>query len=361
MNRIAEIRDILTGANCNPPAEDLDAILLTGPINRRWATGYHTSDGALVITKGESVFITDSRYIEGARARVQDAEVVQIGTRQTYPELVGQILTRNKVRRLGFEERVMTQGVYQTYQEKVSAELYPASTRLDVLRASKTAAEYAIMRRAQEITDQTFTQILELITPEITERALAAEIVYHLMKNGAQRPSFDPIVVSGERSSMPHGVPGDHKLQGFVTMDFGAVVDGYCADMTRTVAVGPVTDEMQKVYDTVLQAQETAIAAARAGIIGKDLDRIARDVITAAGYGDYFGHGLGHTIGLEVHESYRAAPIEERPLPVGAIVTIEPGIYLPGEFGVRIEDMLYLTEAGSENLTKSRKDLIRIS
>ena len=354
MNRIPELKTALA-------TRDLDAILLTGPIGRRWATGYPTSDGALVITGDESVFITDSRYIEGARARIQDAQVLQIGTRQTYPDLIAEILTRNKVRRLGFEERVMTQGAYLTYQEKLSSvELHPASALLDELRASKTAAEYALMRRAQEITDQTFREILELITPEMTERALVAEIIYRLLKNGAQRTSFDPIVVSGPRSSMPHGVPGDHKLHGFVTMDFGAVYQGYCADMTRTIAIGPVTDEMQEVYDTVLRAQEAGIDAARAGIIGRDLDQVARDVIQGAGYGDCFGHGLGHSIGLEVHEAYRAAPIEERPLPKGAVITIEPGIYLPGEFGVRIEDMLYLTDTGSENMTKSPKALIRI-
>ena len=351
MNRVPELAAALR-------AHDLDAILLTSPINRRWAAGFPSSAGALVVTMGEGVFITDSRYTEAARAAIEGLTIVQIEGGQPYAACIGEVLARNQVRRLGFEEHWMTVGAYTAYQKKLTTELVPASAVLDDLRASKTPAEYALMRRAQEITDRTFAEILPLITPAHTERALAAEIVYRLMKHGAERPAFDPIVVSGPRSSMPHGTPGDHRLTGFVTMDFGAVYEGYTADMTRTVCVGAPTEEMRRVYEIVLEAQAAGIAEARAGVPGREIDRAARDVITAAGYGDYFGHGFGHSLGLEVHESFRAAPTEERVLPQGAVLSAEPGIYLPGKFGVRIEDTLYLTEAGCEILTKTPKNFI---
>jgi len=337
---------------------ELDALLLTGPINRRWATGFKSSAGALVVTREESYFIIDGRYIESARAAIQGVQVVQISIGQKYPDLIRELLSRHGAGRLGFEEQVMTQGTFTTYQGKLDWELTPAQKLMDTLRASKSASELELMGRAQAITDQTFAEILPVITSDMTERELAAEIIYRLLKNGADKPSFDPIVVSGPRSSLPHGSPGNHALSGFVTMDFGAMFDGYCADMTRTVAMGTVTDEMRRVYDTVLQAQLAGIAAARAGIPGKEIDAAARQVITAAGYGAYFDHGFGHGIGLEVHEGINASPTEDRILPAGAMISAEPGIYLPGQFGVRIEDILYLTESGAENLTKSSKDLI---
>jgi len=351
MNRIQKI------VTCFP-AYQIDALLLTGTVNRQWATGFASSAGALVITKEESVFITDSRYIEVAKARIEGARVMEIGVGKSYVDMIDGILRQHGVQSLGFEEETMTQGAYAAYQKKIDAKLVPASELVDALRWVKSPEEVAYIQKAQDITDQTFAQVLRLITPEMTERELAAEIVYHLLKNGSERNAFNPIVVSGPRSSMPHGVPGDHKLTGFVTIDFGAVYEGYCADMTRTIAVGPVTDEMRRVYDTVLEAQLAGIAAARGGVIGRAVDRAARDVIEAAGYGACFGHGFGHSLGLEIHESLRAAPQEGRVLPVGAVISAEPGIYLPGQFGVRIEDLIYLTEDGSENLTGTTKELI---
>jgi len=337
---------------------ELDALFLTGPINRRWATGFKSSAGALIVTAKECYFIIDGRYIESARAAIQGVEMVQIKAGQKYPDVVCEIMARHGAGRLGFEEQVMTQGTYTAYREKLDWELVPAQKLMDTLRASKSASELELIGRAQAITDQTFAEILPVITSDMTERELAAEIIYRLLKNGADKPSFDPIVVSGPRSSLPHGSPGDHALSGFVTMDFGAMFDGYCADMTRTVAIGAVTDEMRRVYDTVLQAQLAGIAAARAGIPGKEIDAAARQVITDAGYGAYFDHGFGHGIGLEVHEGINAGPTEDRTLPAGAVISAEPGIYLPGQFGVRIEDILHLTESGSENLTRSPKELI---
>ena len=216
------------------------------------------------------------------------------------------------------------------------------------------------MRKAQEITDQAFSEMLTKIKPGLSEKQLQAELVYSLLKNGADGMAFEPIVVSGPNSSMPHGVPGERLVQAgdFVTMDFGATYQGYCADMTRTVAVGYVTEEMETVYNTVLKAQTAAIAASKPGVTGREIDAVARKIITDAGYGAYFGHGYGHSLGMEVHESPSPNGRNEEGMPVGAVASAEPGIYLPGKFGVRIEDVVIFREDGCENITKSPKNLM---
>ena len=206
----------------------------------------------------------------------------------------------------------------------------------------------------------TLDEILNELRPGVSEREIAARLIYWMLHFGAENVSFDPIVVSGANGSMPHGVPGDKLLcEGeFVTMDFGCKYRGYCSDMTRTVALGHVTDEMAKVYHTVLEAQTAGIAAARSGITGKEADAAARDVIEKAGYGEYFGHSFGHGVGVEIHESPNLSPLNETLLPSGAVVSAEPGIYLPGRFGVRIEDVLVLRDDGCEDITKAPKDLL---
>ena len=216
------------------------------------------------------------------------------------------------------------------------------------------------MRTAQKIADRAFANILDFIRPGMTERQVAARLVYELMLQGAERTSFDPIVAAGANGSMPHAVPGDTVMEKgmFVTMDFGGIYHGYCSDMTRTVALGQPTDEMRRVYDTVLNAQLAGLAAARAGIPGCEVDRAARSIIEQAGYGEYFGHALGHSLGLEIHESPNFSPSEQKLMPVGAVVSCEPGIYLPGRFGVRIEDVVILQGEGCENITASPKELI---
>ena len=216
------------------------------------------------------------------------------------------------------------------------------------------------MLEAQRITDKAFSEVCGRVREGMTEKELAAELIYCLYKNGGEGLSFDPIVVSGPNTSMPHGVPGDRKLQkgDFITMDFGVLYQGYCSDMTRTVALGYATDEMRRVYDTVLKAQLAGIAASRAGVTGKEVDTAARDVITAAGYGEYFGHSYGHSLGLEIHEAPNCAQRCPQPIPAGAVCSAEPGIYLPGKFGVRIEDVMHLTADGAEILTRSPKNLI---
>ncbi|MGI5936914.1 MAG: M24 family metallopeptidase, partial [Oscillospiraceae bacterium] len=196
--------------------------------------------------------------------------------------------------------------------------------------------------------------------PGLTEREIAAELTYRMLKYGGEGNSFDPIVVAGKKSSMPHGAPGDEVIQkgDFVTMDFGCVKNGYCSDMTRTVAVGGASGEMRRIYEVVLAAQEAGISAARAGVPGEEIDSAARKVIEEAGYGSYFGHSFGHSLGLEVHETPNAAPKAKAEMPEGAVISAEPGIYIPSKFGVRIEDTLYLTGQGAENITKAPKELI---
>ena len=216
------------------------------------------------------------------------------------------------------------------------------------------------MRKAQEITDAAFTEVLTKIKVGRTEKELSAELIYCLLKNGGEGLSFDPIVVSGPNTSLPHGVPGERRLQegDFITMDFGVLYKGYCSDMTRTVALGYATEEMKKVYETVAQAQLAGIAVTKAGVPGQDIDAAARKVIADAGYGEYFGHGYGHSLGLEIHESPSPNARNAEPMPVGAVCSAEPGIYLPGKFGVRIEDVTILREDGCEVITKSPKNLI---
>ena len=246
------------------------------------------------------------------------------------------------------------------YEQKLHAKLVPFHKEISGFRGTKESWEVDLMVKAQEITDKAFSEVITRIKPGMSELELQAELIYCLYKNGGTGLAFDPIVVSGPNTSLPHGVAGERIIQegDFVTMDFGASYRGYCSDMTRTVAVGYATEEMKKIYDTVLQAQLAGIAATKAGVPGCEVDAAARNVIAAAGYGDYFGHGYGHSLGLEVHESPSPNARNTEPLPAGALCSAEPGIYLPGKFGVRIEDVTIVTEEGSINITKSPKNLI---
>jgi len=236
----------------------------------------------------------------------------------------------------------------------------PMHKEISAFRCIKEDWELDLMRKAQDITDAAFSEVCTKIKAGMTEKQVCAELIYCLLKNGSDGLAFDPIVVSGPNTSMPHGVPGDRVLQpgDFITMDFGAAYKGYCADMTRTVALGYATEEMEKVYNIVLQAQCAAIAATKAGVRGKDVDKVARDIIGEAGYGPYFGHGYGHSLGLEVHEAPNCSPAGETVMEPGVVSSAEPGIYLPGKFGVRIEDVVIFREGGCENITHSPKNLI---
>lgn len=244
--------------------------------------------------------------------------------------------------------------------DKAPCELVPASDALDKLRQAKDAEELAAMEAAQGIAERALADILKEIRPGVTEKEIAARLQYLMLHYGASDMSFDPIVVSGPNGSLPHGVPSEKEIASgeFVTMDFGCIYGGYCSDMTRTVAVGSVTEEMGRVYRTVLAAQKAGIAAAKAGVTGKAVDAAARAVIDGAGYGKYFTHSFGHGVGLEIHEAPNASSLNQVPLPAGAVISAEPGIYIPGKLGVRIEDVILITPEGCRNLTKAPKDLI---
>ena len=244
--------------------------------------------------------------------------------------------------------------------EALDVELFFVQDKLDGCRGAKEAWELERMEQAQAITDAVFTHMCGFIKPGMTEKEVEAELIAALYRNGSDGLAFPPIVVAGPNSSMPHGVAGHRVIEAgdFLTMDFGAKFQGYCSDMTRTVAIGYATDKMKEVYQTVLKAQLAGIAATKAGVCGCEVDSAARQVIADAGYGQYFGHGYGHSLGIQIHEAPNCNPSGKTPLPVGAVCSAEPGIYLPGKFGVRIEDVVIVTADGCKNITKSPKELI---
>jgi Xaa-Pro aminopeptidase len=342
---------------------EFDAILLTHQVNRLFVTGFDSSAGALFITSTDAWFFTDSRYFEAAQAAISGAHVTLINRNLSkedqYKIQIGALVEKHNIGSVGIEEKLLTYFEYTEWAKNLKAKLVPIEKFIIDMRAVKSKDELEKMKKAQRISEKAFEETLPLIKPGITEKEIAAELVYRMLKGGADTPAFKPIVVSGSKSSYPHGTPADVEISnGFLTMDFGARVNGWCSDTTRTVCVGKPTDEMIKVYDTVLEAQLASLDYARAGILGRELDAAARNVITNAGFAEYFGHSLGHSIGLEVHELPSAAPTSEDMLPVGAVLTMEPGIYLPGRFGVRIEDTICLHENGNENITSLAKTLL---
>jgi len=341
---------------------ELDAMLLTGEANRYYASGFHSSgtDGVALVTRKGNYYFTDSRYTEAAGRVIQNAHLEEVGRGRGYSALINEVIEQESICRMGFEDAYMTVQDYERYRKALNCELVSATELLWELRMVKDEEELECLVAAQRIAEQALEDILKEIRPGVTEKEIAARLQYLMLHYGASDMSFDPIVVSGPNGSLPHGVPSEKKIEAceFVTMDFGCIYKGYCSDMTRTVAVGFVTEEMQKVYDTVLQAQLAGIAAACAGATGKEVDGAARGVIEAAGYGAYFGHSFGHGVGVEIHESPNASPMNEKPMPAGAVISAEPGIYLPGKLGVRIEDVIILTEGGCRNITQAPKELL---
>ena len=339
---------------------EVDGLLLTSRYSRHYGAEFDIAEGVAIVTKNGCRYFTDSRYIESAENGIQGFEVLEVNRENPYSKRLNDAIADFGVTALGYEEVYLTVAEFMGFEKKLNAKLVPFNDKISGFRSVKEGYELERMRKAQDITDKAFAEVLGRIEVGMTEKQLCAELIYCLLKNGADGLAFDPIVVSGPNTSLPHGVPGDRKIQegDFITMDFGALYAGYCADMTRTVAVGYVTDEMEKVYKTVLQAQLAGLAASKAGVPGKDIDGAARKVIEEAGYGPYFGHGYGHSLGLEIHESPSPSPSNEKGMPAGSVASAEPGIYLPGQFGVRIEDTCIYLENGIEILTKSPKDLI---
>ena len=342
--------------------DGVQGLLLTSRYSRMYAAEFDIAEGVAVVSAQGARYFTDSRYIEAAEKNLPGFTVRMTHPGSSEVERINEVIGEHTIKKLGFEESDMTYATFLEFQHALHAVLVPMQKKIDAFRASKEPWELELMRKAQEITDLTFTQLQKVICAGMTEKDLRAELIYRLYKNGADGLSFDPIVVSGPNTSMPHGVPGDRQLQfgDFITMDFGCIYKGYCSDMTRTVALGFVTEEMDKVYKTVLKAQLAGIAATKAGVSGKAIDGAARKVIADAGYGEYFGHGYGHSLGILIHEAPNANTRNDQPMPENAVVSAEPGIYLPGKFGVRIEDVTIITENGCEDITGSPKNLIII-
>ena len=339
-----------------------EGYIVSSPENRLYLTGFSASDGFLIVTRDEAVFLTDSRYIEAAEKQVEGcSEIAQLNSlTDQLPDYIAKLGIENlftESSRLTVEDfnRISKIASCPVFAEKTDAEI-------NTLRRKKSEEEKNCIIAAQRIAEKAFEHILGFISTEKTEREIALELDYFMLRNGAQAISFETIAVSGANSSMPHGVPSDKKIESgdFITLDYGAVINGYHSDMTRTIAVGSVSSKQAEIYETVLNAQLASLAVLKDGISGFDADKAARDIIVNAGYGKFFGHGTGHGVGIEIHEEPRLSPKTDKILCEGDVVTVEPGIYLPGEFGVRIEDMVIITKNGAENLTKSPKNLIII-
>ncbi len=343
--------------------EGIDCAIITDDINRRYFTGMKSSAGTVLCFKDKAYLIIDFRYIEKATKTVKDAEVILQG--KLYDQ-INELLTKHGAKTIAVESYTMTVAALNAMRERITAAEVVASDELSKaigqLRIVKTQDEIDKIIKAQRIAEAAFEDVLNFIRPGVTEREIGLRLDYYMLSHGAEALSFDTIALTGANTSLPHGVPGDTVVENgmFVLMDYGATYDGYHSDMTRTVAVGKPTEKMEMVYNTVLKAQNDALAAIKAGVIGKDIDKIARDIIADAGYGDKFGHSLGHGVGVEIHEAPNAAPSSEHVFKENMIVTVEPGIYLPDEFGVRIEDFVVIKENGCENMTLAKKTLITL-
>ena len=350
--RIRELMGIL---------KENQAAIITNGANRLYYTGFNSSAGTVVITQNGAWFLIDFRYYEKAKATVTHLNVVLCN--RPFSQLK-ELLGGQEITELLLETDSVNLALYGRLCEEfpdisISRE-DTLSRKIKEQRGIKSAEELKLIKKAQALSDDTFSHILNCIKVGRTEKEIMLEMEFYIRKNGSEGVAFDFIVVSGENSSLPHGAPTDKPINSgdFITMDFGAVVSGYRSDMTRTVAV-KYADELQKnVYNTVLSAQLSSLKAIKTGTRCCDIDKVARDIIEDAGYGDCFGHGLGHSVGIEIHESPSFNTTDETILQKGMVLTVEPGIYIENKFGVRIEDMVYITDNSYENLTKSSKELI---
>lgn len=337
---------------------NVDGIVITSEYNRRYMTNFTGSAGVAVISNDKAVFITDFRYVKQASEQTEGFEIVQ--HKGPILEEVGQVITQLGIKSVGFEENHVSYAQFQQFKKHVKAELVPVSNAVENLRLIKSDSEIKILKEAAKIADAAYEHILTFVKPGVTELQVSNELEFFMRKQGAISSSFDTIVASGHRSALPHGVASEKVIEAgeFVTLDFGAYYKGYCSDITRTFAVGKVSEELKGIYDTVLEAQLRGMKGIKAGITGKEADALTRDYIVEKGYGQYFGHSTGHGVGLEVHEGPSLSVKSQDTLQPGMVVTVEPGIYIPNLGGVRIEDDTVVTEEGNESLTYSPKELI---
>ncbi|MDV6377843.1 Xaa-Pro peptidase family protein [Sporosarcina sp. GW1-11] len=351
MMKIEKLRKLLE-------EQQLDALLITNPYNRRYMTDFTGSAGTAIISKNDAVFITDFRYMEQANDQLTGYRIVQ-HTGTMIREVANQV-KEMKLATLGFEKEHLSYSQFEMYEKAVEAQLVPVAGLVEKLRLIKTPKEIEVLKQAAAIADAAFIHICSFIKAGKTELEIANELEFFMRKQGATSSSFDIIVASGERGALPHGVASDKVIEtgDFVTMDYGALFNGYISDITRTVAVGEPSAKLREIYEVTLHAQQLGVEKIKPGMTGIEADAITRDYIKSKGYGDAFGHSTGHGIGMEVHEAPALSFRSETVLVPNMAVTVEPGIYLPGIGGVRIEDDILITETGNERLTKSTKELL---
>lgn len=338
--------------------EIIDAYLVTSPANLRYLTNFTGTAGLALITLEKAFFITDFRYTEQASEQVQGMTIIQ--QQGNIVDEIIKLMESEGINVLGFEDASMTYAEYSIFEEVIDAELAPASGMIEKLREQKDDGEIAIIEKACTIADEGFEHVLKMIRPGMTEIEVANQLDFFMRSLGATGTSFDTIVASGVRSALPHGIASEKMIEqgDLITLDFGCVYQGYVSDITRTFAIGDPGQQLKEIYQIVLEAQLKVIEVAQAGVTGAQLDGVARDFITEAGYGEAFGHSTGHGIGMEIHEGPNISRSNDTPLNVGNIITDEPGIYLAGLGGVRIEDDLVILAEGNRILTRSPKELI---
>lgn len=339
----------------------VEGMLVTSGSNRRYISGFTGSAGYVLVTQKEAIFITDFRYIEQAKKQAPLFDIVQ--HQGPIIETVKEQLTKTGIKRVGFEQDHVTYALFKQFENAfANTELVPLSQMIETIRLVKDQDEIALVKKAVEIADQSFSYILNVIKPGMKERELALLLEFKMRELGATGASFDTIVASGARGALPHGIASDKVIEkgDLVTIDFGAIYQGYVSDMTRTVMVGQPNEKQKEIYDIVLEAQLNGANHVKAGMSGKEADDLTRDIINKYGYGQYYGHGTGHGIGLDVHEDPRLSPTGNIILQPGMLVTVEPGIYIPDFGGVRIEDDVLILESGREILTQSPKELLII-
>ncbi|WP_433946336.1 M24 family metallopeptidase [Paenibacillus sp. SN-8-1] len=352
--RVIKLRESLRQRN-------LEAVFITSAVNRRYLSGFTGSSGYVLITHQKAYLLTDFRYMTQAPQQAAGYEIVEHGV--SVSETLKELLAAERISQVGFEQDDVVFSAYRKYEQELApVQLVPVTGLVELLRVYKDDEELKVMKQAADLADRTFDYMLGILKPGVTELELALEMEFFMRKNGATSSSFDTIIASGERSALPHGVASERVLGNneFVKMDFGALLNGYCSDITRTVVLGTPSDRHRQIYDIVLEAQLHTLEHLRPGMTGAEADALARDIITKCGYGEQFGHSTGHGLGMEVHESPRLSKLSDTILQPGMVVTVEPGIYLPGFGGVRIEDDVVITENGIRRLTESTKDFIVI-
>ncbi len=342
---------------------DSEAVIIHKPSNMRYLSGY-TGEGMLVLSHGVRAIITDFRYTEQVGQQAPGWTCLEISTGIGHADLVGQVLKEHGLTSARYEDDYVTVKGYETLVQKLPGVAITSLNRApETLRMVKDEAELAQMEKACALSSQAFDYICGVIKPGMTEQQLKLELEYRMLSLGADSVAFSTIVASGPNGSLPHAVPGSRRVEkgDMVTLDFGARVNGYCADMTRTVAVGEPSAKMKEIYAIVLEAQMTCQDALAPGKVCKDIDALARDIIGAAGYGEHFGHGLGHGVGIDIHEEPRLSRVGVELLTPGHVVTVEPGIYLPGIGGVRIENTCVITQSGARSLVDAPRELLVIT